>query len=295
MGVIHAHGAWRTASEVGLVVVTAYVALRLPRTVRDAARVAAVGLVIAFLIWPVLLPHKLPVADWKDWPRDWAGWLGADDGRWLRWGVGVTALLVIGWFGSRLRLRRRERALRSLRRSAAQPGWIATTRRVATGRTMSATGSVALRIAHWTGASATPASVDAKQFEYRLASSRNTGAIPIVRRTMRAFTERNARVEYVGTPAQPIASVSWPDAVGTGGAGMTLAVAVDCEGHLIVEPDADRPTGTSDSVRAAFDDLMSQFAAERDSSTCVIDLTRIPEARAPELVDLVMRIATPAP
>ena len=292
-GAVWGPGMWRNAGHGGLVIVGAYVALRLPRDARDGIRVALVVAAIIAILSLVIPPSGLPVQAWRDWPQDLLGWLGKNDGQWLRLSFGVVAMLFLAWIGSAVLSHRNRpgRALWSLQRDTRTAGQIVARRRLAVERSRSAAGSLALRFADWSGAAGTPTKVDATAFENRLAASLDRKAVRVVRDAISTLHGRGAQVEYTGTPAQPRVSLSWPGQADHSNS--QLAVVVDCDARLVFEPGDDDPVEGIDAEPEQVRELTVSFGARRDGSRYVVDLTQVESSRTVDLIDLVVKIAGP--
>jgi patatin-related protein len=297
--VVASSGIWRSLAQAGLVVVAAYVALRLPRAARDVARVSLVVTAAVLAGWFVLFPAQLPVTAWRDWPRDLLAWLGASDAEPLRWAVGVAAALGVGWIGSTVLLRRRKagQAVRSLQRQVTAPARARARLRLIGQGARAAVGSLAVRVAKWAGAVPPATAVDATQFQRRLIDSRGRPAARSVGDLIDAFAKHDAQIGYTGTPVRPLASVSLPvrgDPPGRADR-PPLAVSMDCDARMVLDTGAVGPASRPDSLRELVDRLTATFGARQDGSAYVIDLTRLNKARRSELVDLVVRVPGPGP
>jgi hypothetical protein len=104
LGSVHGPAWVRTTAVVLLVAAVAYLVLSLPHRWWDRLRVATVLVVAAAFAVLVIWPERLPVANWRDWPGDLARTLSAQDGRWLRWIIGLLALLAVALLANALLL-----------------------------------------------------------------------------------------------------------------------------------------------------------------------------------------------
>jgi hypothetical protein len=277
-------GIWRSLAQAGLVVVAAYIALRLPRAARDVVRVALVVAAAVVAGWFVLFPAQLPVTAWRDWPSDLLAWLGANDNERLRLGVGVAAALGVGWIGWELLSRRRRAgwALEAVHRQVTTRTRARARRRLIGQGVRAAAGSLAIRVAQWAGAVPAATAVDATQFQRRLIDSRGKPAARSVGDLIDEFAKHDAQIDYTGTPVRPRASVSLPVRTAPERAGrQLLAVSMDCNARMVLSNGDNAPPDLVDRLAAT-------FGAWQDGSSWVIDLTRLNKARRAELVTLMV-------